>query len=235
MPTEDHTSSDRSHQGLPQGGGVELSLDELAKGLASGTLSRGKAIRWMGGALLGAALASVPGVAWANDCRRLGRECRRDSQCCSRNCIRRGDDKVCGCPEGKTRCNDRCVNLNRNDNHCGDCFNRCEAGEECMRGECQGGGCDGQICGDSCCTAEEGCYFTPPYRGNFLRESAVQMILFVWALRRPQGPQSVSLAKVSCVIVRSVTPTLTAPRVSFAHKPFFVTWKEIDACPPARY
>src|SRR5215212_690313 len=49
MPTEDH-SSDRSHQGLPQGG-VELSLDELAKGLASGTLSRGKAIRWMGGAL----------------------------------------------------------------------------------------------------------------------------------------------------------------------------------------
>ena len=68
---------------------TERSLDELAKGLASGTLSRGKAIRWMGGALLGAALASVPGVAWANDCRRLGRECRRDSQCCSRNCIRR--------------------------------------------------------------------------------------------------------------------------------------------------
>src|SRR5215218_6661339 len=49
MPKEDHTSSDRSHQGLPQGG-VELSLDELAKGLATGTLSRGKAIRWMGGA-----------------------------------------------------------------------------------------------------------------------------------------------------------------------------------------
>ena len=77
MPTEDH-SSDRSHQGLAQGG-VELSLDELAKGLASGTFSRGKAIRLVGGALLGAALASVPGVAWANDCRRLGRACRRDS------------------------------------------------------------------------------------------------------------------------------------------------------------
>jgi hypothetical protein len=49
----------------------EHSLDELAKELATGTLSRGKAIRWMGGALLGAALASVPGLAWANDCRRL--------------------------------------------------------------------------------------------------------------------------------------------------------------------
>jgi hypothetical protein len=50
----------------------ERSFDELARGLASGTLSRGKAIRWMGGALLGAALASFPRVAWANDCRRLG-------------------------------------------------------------------------------------------------------------------------------------------------------------------
>jgi hypothetical protein len=141
MPTEDQ-SSDRSHQGVPQGG-VELSLDELAKGLASGTLSRGKAIRWMGGALLGAALASVPGVAWADDCRRLGRQCRRDSQCCSRNCIRRGDDKVCGCPQGQTRCKDRCVNRDRNENHCGACFNRCADGEKCVEGECQGGGCTG--------------------------------------------------------------------------------------------
>ena len=31
---------------------TESSLDELAKGLATGTPSRGKAIRWMGGALL---------------------------------------------------------------------------------------------------------------------------------------------------------------------------------------
>jgi hypothetical protein len=147
MPKEDHSST-RSHRSLPQGG-VEHSLDELAKGLASGTLSRGKAIRWMGGALLGAALASVPGMAWADDCRRLGRECRRDSQCCSRNCIRRGDDKVCGCPEGQSRCNDRCVNLQRNENHCGECFNRCDDGEQCVRGECQGGVCPP---GETVCT-----------------------------------------------------------------------------------
>jgi Stigma-specific protein, Stig1 len=126
---------------------TESSLDQVAKGLATGTLSRGKAIRWMGGALLGAALASFPGVAWANDCRRLGRECRRDSQCCSRNCVRRGDDKVCGCPEGKTRCNDKCVNLQRNERHCGECFNRCEEGQECEEGMCSGGGVcpDGEL------------------------------------------------------------------------------------------
>jgi hypothetical protein len=51
---------------------TERSLDELAKGLASGTLSRGKAIRWMGGALLGAALASFPGVAWAQRLQAFG-------------------------------------------------------------------------------------------------------------------------------------------------------------------
>jgi hypothetical protein len=140
------------------GPGIDASLDELAKGLATGTLSRGKAIRWMGGALLGAALASVPGVAWANDCRRLGRECRRDSQCCSGNCVRRGDDKVCGCPEGQTRCNDRCVNLDRNENHCGECFNPCEEGQECVGGGCEGGGCpDGTtLCGGNCVNCPPG-------------------------------------------------------------------------------
>ena len=43
----------------------ETSFDELAKGLANGTISRRQALRWMGGALAGAALASVPGVAFA--------------------------------------------------------------------------------------------------------------------------------------------------------------------------
>jgi hypothetical protein len=43
----------------------EHSFDELAKGLASGTVSRRKALRLMGGALLGAALAAVPRAAWA--------------------------------------------------------------------------------------------------------------------------------------------------------------------------
>jgi hypothetical protein len=172
-----------------------------------------------------------------DDCRRLGRECRRDSQCCSGNCVRRGDDKVCACQEGKSRCGDRCVNLQRNERHCGECFNRCAEGQECDHGVC-GGGCDGQICGDSCCTAEETCYSTPPHRRECLRNSAVQMILFVWALRRPKGPHSVSLAQnstVSCVLVRSVPPTLTAPRVRFAYKSFFVTRTQIDARPLARY
>ena len=45
-------------------GASESSFDELAKGLASGSITRGRALRVAGGALLGAALASLPGVAW---------------------------------------------------------------------------------------------------------------------------------------------------------------------------
>src|SRR5215210_3357636 len=90
---------------------LDASFDDLSRALAEGSISRGKALRLMGATLVGAALASVvPGVAWADDdCRSFGRRCRRDRQCCSKNCVRRGDDKVCVCPEGKTRCGGRCV------------------------------------------------------------------------------------------------------------------------------
>jgi hypothetical protein len=43
----------------------ERSFDELASGLASGTLSRGKALRLMGAALVGGLLAFTPKVAEA--------------------------------------------------------------------------------------------------------------------------------------------------------------------------
>lgn len=53
------------HSSLDINGSI-TSFDDLAKGLASGTVSRRTALRWMGGALVGAALAAVPGVAWAH-------------------------------------------------------------------------------------------------------------------------------------------------------------------------
>jgi hypothetical protein len=42
------------------------SLDDLAKGLTGGTISRLEAVRLLGAALLGSTLASVPGFAWAS-------------------------------------------------------------------------------------------------------------------------------------------------------------------------
>jgi hypothetical protein len=62
------------------------SFDELAVGLSSGTLSRGKALRLMGAALVGGALASIPGIAWAKP-KPAGAKCTHDKQCASGLCL----------------------------------------------------------------------------------------------------------------------------------------------------
>jgi hypothetical protein len=64
-------------------------FDDLARGLADGSLTRGKALRLMGAALVGGALGSV-GIGEASadppGCKRNGKNCTRDTQCCSGNC-----------------------------------------------------------------------------------------------------------------------------------------------------
>jgi hypothetical protein len=59
---------------------VDHSIDRLARGLATGTVSRRKALRMLGAALVGGALASIPGVAWA--AKGGNRECVK---CCKEN------------------------------------------------------------------------------------------------------------------------------------------------------
>jgi hypothetical protein len=132
-------------------------------------------------------LASVPGAALAeDDCRRLGRRCRRGSQCCSKNGVRRREEKVCGCPEGKSRCGERCVDLKADERHCGSCTNRYAEGSECVGGTCAaaclsiGGSCTagGQCCSGICdsgtcascvsvggsCTADIQCCAAEPFQ-----------------------------------------------------------------------
>jgi hypothetical protein len=141
--------------------GVGTSFDELAKGLASGTVSRGQALRWMGGALVGAALAAVPGVAWAE-----GGRCSEGQTRCNDRCVNlQNNENHCGscrnrCASNQTCCKGRCVNLKTNERHCGSCFHRCEDGQECVGGMCDGGGgCpDGRPqCGTQCCSTGETC------------------------------------------------------------------------------
>jgi hypothetical protein len=58
MPSEEI----RRELSLPQKLIIE-GFDEVAKGLASGSVSRREALRWMGAILAGTVLASVPGIA----------------------------------------------------------------------------------------------------------------------------------------------------------------------------
>jgi hypothetical protein len=64
-------------------------FDDLARGLADGTLTRGKALRLMGAAVVGGALGSL-GIGEASadppGCKRNGKTCTRGTQCCSGNC-----------------------------------------------------------------------------------------------------------------------------------------------------
>src|ERR671921_285825 len=65
-------------------------FDDLARGLVDGTLTRGKALRLMGAAVVGSTLGSLGlgGDASADPpgCKRNGKNCTRNDQCCSRNC-----------------------------------------------------------------------------------------------------------------------------------------------------
>lgn len=117
---------------------TELSLDELAKGLANGTVSRRGALRMMGTALLGGALASMPGIAWAAKpapCPsgvKCGRDCCPDaSLVCSKG--------RCVCPAGTTTCNGSCVDpatFQIDPSNCGSCGNACSGGKTCQSGVC---------------------------------------------------------------------------------------------------
>ena len=64
MPAEEHRSGAQASLGKPPAD--HYSLDTLAKGLASESVSRGQALRMIGSTLAGAALAVfIPGVARA--------------------------------------------------------------------------------------------------------------------------------------------------------------------------
>jgi hypothetical protein len=65
-------------------------FDDLARGLADGSITRGKALRLMGAAVVGGALGSLGIGAEASadppGCKRNGKTCTRNTQCCSGNC-----------------------------------------------------------------------------------------------------------------------------------------------------
>src|SRR5215218_8578845 len=94
----------------------------------------------MGGLLVGGTLGSLPGVAWADDDR-----CSEGQTRCGDRCVNlQRNERHCGscsnrCRSTQTCCKGRCVNLQRNERHCGSCSNRCAEGQECVSGVCQGG------------------------------------------------------------------------------------------------
>jgi hypothetical protein len=109
MPKE-ALSSNRSDQGLPQGG-VELSFDELARAMAEGSLSRRRALKLIAGTALA---ALIPSRALADeDCVRI----------CHVPFDR--ETKECDFAKAETRCVSRRERRRHLENHPCDCRGRC--------------------------------------------------------------------------------------------------------------
>jgi hypothetical protein len=125
----------------------ESSFDELAKELASGSISRGKVLRLMGAALVGGTLASLGiGEAAADTlCKPEGKKCRKDKQCCSGDC----DDSSGKCAAAACVANG----------------GTCTGATQCCSGNCSNGFCcaygyvgfSNGTCAKLCTTAEAEC------------------------------------------------------------------------------
>jgi stigma-specific protein Stig1 len=129
-----------SHQDAngPEGTTDQHTFDQLAKGLANSSMSRRDALRRVGGVVLGGLLAAIPGVALAAP--------QGD----------RGNPAHGRCPAGTTNCQGKCVNLQTNQNNCGQCRVVCSEGELCQGGTCLTG--EGGLCSSpSQCAAGLGC------------------------------------------------------------------------------
>jgi Dictyostelium (slime mold) repeat len=142
------------------------SFDELARGLASGSISRGRALRLMGAALVGGVLGSLGGVAAADEeCKPLDKKCRKDAQCCSGKCESRICVPACQvdieCDDGDACTVDSCV-----DGMCVHTLIECDDGNACTEDFCIPEiGCvseeincdDGNACTEDFCFADQGC------------------------------------------------------------------------------
>ena len=135
----------------------ETSFDELAKGLASGTITRGQALKLAGAAILGTTLASLfPRLAFAQSgcpedlepcgggCCDITEECcagvvccDATEECCAGVCCEPGLVCVggqCVCPSGTIACGSSCCN---------------PAIEICVDGQCRNPFCES--CSGQCC------------------------------------------------------------------------------------
>jgi hypothetical protein len=112
------------------------SFDELARALASGDISRRRAIKLMGAALVGGTLASL-GIREASaapgGCKRNGKSCKNADQCCSENCV--NGTCAAACPSGYTQLsNGTCAKP------CGTEFGQCDSCGGLCAGANNGGG-----------------------------------------------------------------------------------------------
>ena len=93
--------------------------------------------------LFGISLA-LPGHGAAG-CKKVGKKCEKNKDCCDHA---KCQGKECKCKSGFTECDKKCFDLDKDEQHCGNCDTACATGESCVAGTCAEGGCTVNL--DSC-------------------------------------------------------------------------------------
>jgi hypothetical protein len=111
----------------------EPRIDEIAKRL-SARLSRRGVIGGLGGGLVAVAGGlSRPKPAPAGGCKKVGKQCEKNQDCCDGAECKGGE---CACKDGRDECHGLCVKLNIDEANCGACDNVCAAGQLCCVAAC---------------------------------------------------------------------------------------------------
>jgi hypothetical protein len=131
--------------------GSREDLDDVARGLASGQVSRRAALGRLFGASVGIAAVVSPVAALGNRRKSCPEPRRCGDRCCSADKVCKHGKCVVSCPPGRTLCGDVCVNLKTDYAHCGACeCAECGVGQACDNGTCV---CEEGTtwCGKECC------------------------------------------------------------------------------------
>jgi large repetitive protein len=143
-------------------------LEQLARELASGEISRRSALRRLGGA---GAAALVPSFLLADDALA---KCPKSRQCGSKCCPSGAKCKhgKCKCKSGLRKCGKKCVDRATDPKNCGSCGHACAAGETCANGACAGG-TPQAACGNNVAEGTEQC------DGSDLKGATCQSLGFI--------------------------------------------------------
>ncbi len=105
-------------------------FDRITRRLAEAP-SRRAVLRGLVATLTGAAIAPAAlGEPAAAACRKVNKNCRRNSQCCDNSRCR---NRRCKCKSGFRNCNGRCRDLNTDNDNCGRCGRSCSRNETCVK------------------------------------------------------------------------------------------------------
>ena len=115
--------------------------------------ARRRIVGGLGGTLLG--LLALPSLAPAA-CKKAGRRCDRNADCCDHATCKQEE---CACKNSFKACDGRCVDLAKDEQHCGRCDKTCAGFETCCGGGCVDVKADADNCGacGSECEASELC------------------------------------------------------------------------------